>query len=171
MDTRGTQQTLTSLSVLSLSLTDPRVQPLIDGLTEEYDARYGMMFGGVSQEMSRYPAAEFAAPEGALLILQERGETIAGGAFRRYDPHTAEFKRIWTHPGHRRRGLARRVLVELEAEALRLGYRNVFLTTGPRQPEAKNLYLATGYTPGFDLTADPDTITHLAFTKALTPAT
>lgn len=155
------------LTVLHLPLEDPRVQPLVQGLTQEYVHRYGSIFGGASQEMLRYPAEEFAAPHGALLIIQEGGESVAGGAFRRYDEQTAEFKRIWTHPGHRRRGLARLVLAELEAEAGRRGYRRIYLTTGPRQPEAKNLYLATGYSPGFDLGADPEVIKHLVFTKEI----
>ncbi|MFB9072269.1 GNAT family N-acetyltransferase [Citricoccus parietis] len=117
--------------------------------------------------MRRYPAEEFAAPHGALLIVQEHGQSVASGAYRRYDRHTAELKRIWTHHEHRRRGLARFVLARLEAEAVRNGYRSLYLTTGPRQPEAKHLYLATGYQPGFDLDADPESITHLAFTKHL----
>jgi GNAT superfamily N-acetyltransferase len=78
-------------------------------------------------------------------------------------------KRIWTHSAHRRRGLARFVLRELEALAARRGYRAVYLTTGPRQPEAKHLYLNTGYEPQFDLAADPETIGPLAFTKDLRP--
>ncbi|WP_262106205.1 GNAT family N-acetyltransferase [Arthrobacter sp. Marseille-P9274] len=166
-----TQQTFPGahpeLTVLRLPLSDPRVRPLVEGLTEEYDRRYGGLFGGANQEMLRYPAEEFEAPHGALLILQEHGRSVAGGAFRRFDADTAELKRIWTHADHRRRGLARRVLVELEAEAVRRGYRRLYLTTGPRQPEAKNLYLATGYRPGFDLAADPETIKHLSFTKDL----
>ncbi|WP_423182622.1 GNAT family N-acetyltransferase [Arthrobacter sp. NyZ413] len=157
------------LSVLSLPMRDPRVKPLLDELAVEYTTRYGDFFGtdGAAQELRRYPAEEFAAPHGALLILQEDGETVAGGAFRRYDANTAELKRIWTHSAHRRRGLARVVLAELEAEAARRGYRKIYLTTGPRQPEAKNLYLATGYSPLFDLDADPEAIKHLAFTKEL----
>lgn len=156
-----------ALESLWLPLEDPRVRPLLDGLTREYDQRYGSLFGGASDEMARYPAAEFAAPHGALLILQEAGQSVAGGAFRRFDATTAELKRIWTHDGHRRRGLARIVLAELERQALRSGYRSLYLTTGPRQPEAKNLYLSTGYVPQFDVHADPETITHLAFTKDL----
>lgn len=148
-------------------MRDPRVKPLLDELAVEYSTRYGDLFGsgGAAEELNRYPAGEFAAPHGALLILQENGETVAGGAFRRYDFRTAELKRIWTHSAHRRRGLARVVLGELEAEAARRGYRRIYLTTGPRQPEAKNLYLATGYTPLFDLDADPEEIKHLAFSK------
>ena len=157
------------LSVLTLPMRDPRVKPLLDELAVEYTTRYGDLFGsgGAAEELNRYPAGEFAAPHGALLILQENGETVAGGAFRRYDSRTAELKRIWTHSAHRRRGLARVVLAELEAEASRRGYRRIYLTTGPRQPEAKNLYLATGYTPLFDVDADPEEIKHLAFTKDL----
>lgn len=156
-----------SWSVHRLALDDPRVAPLVEGLTNEYDTRYGSLFGGAGEEMRRYPAEEFAAPHGALLIIRELRQSVAGGAYRRHDEHTAELKRIWTHHNHRRRGLARFVLTQLEAEAVLNGYRRLFLTTGPRQPEAKHLYLAAGYQAQFDLDADPETIKHLAFTKDL----
>ena len=103
------------------------------------------------------------------MILKENGVTIAGGAIRRYDQETAEVKRVWTSHRHRRRGLARRVMAELELAAAELGYRRIHLTTGPRQPEARNLYLAAGYTPRFDAAADPETIGPLAFGKELVP--
>lgn len=93
-----------------------------------------------------------------LLLLLEGGEPVAGGAYRRYDEQTAELKRIWTHSAHRRRGPARRVIAALERSAAERGYRRIHLTTGPRRPEARGLYLATGYTPLFDLSADPETI-------------
>lgn len=162
---------LSALTVLNLPMHDARVRPLLDELAREYDTRYGDLFGrkAAAEELNRYPAAEFAAPGGALLIVQENGESIAGGAFRRHGPETAEFKRIWTHSAHRRRGLARFVLAELEALAVRRGYSRVYLTTGPRQPEAKHLYLASGYEPLFDLAADPETIKFLAFSKDLGP--
>ena len=157
------------LSVLSLPMHDPRVRPLLDELAVEYDTRYGDLFGrtAAADELNRYPAAEFEEPHGALLVVQEDGESIAGGAFRRYDDATAELKRIWTHSAHRRRGLARLVLAELEALAGARGYTGLYLTTGPRQPEAKHLYLSTGYQAQFDLDEDPETIGPLAFTKDL----
>jgi polar amino acid transport system permease protein len=58
-------------------------------------------------------------------------------------------------------------VIELEILAAARGYRRIHLTTGPRQPEARALYLAAGYTPLFDLDADPETIGHLAFEKQL----
>ena len=158
-----------ALTVLDLDMGDPRVRPLLDELATEYDTRYADLFGreAAAEELNRYPAEAFAGPDGALLIIQEDGESVAGGAFRRHGPDTAEFKRIWTHSGHRRRGLARLVLEELETLAALRGYRKVYLTTGPRQPEAKHLYLNTGYAAQFDLSADPETIGPLAFTKDL----
>jgi ribosomal protein S18 acetylase RimI-like enzyme len=121
------------------------------------------------REFDSHPTEHFTAQHGgALLLLREGGTTVAGGALRRYDPEfaaadaldpgfpaegTTEFKRIWTHTEHRRRGLGRQVLRELELRASQLGYRRVFLTTGPRQPEAVALYHAAGYTELPDLGA------------------
>lgn len=147
-----------------VTVDDPLVEPLLRELTHEYTSRYGPA-GQV--EMTRYPADAFAEPHGLLLLLLEDGGPVAGGAYKRYDEHTAELKRMWTASAHRRRGLARRVLAELERAALAAGYRRIFLTTGPLQPEARGLYLAAGYTPLFDVTADPVAIGPLPFEKHL----
>ncbi|MET0975435.1 MAG: GNAT family N-acetyltransferase [Leifsonia sp.] len=148
--------------------TDPLASPLLAELEWEYDDRYGDFFGAAAaEEMNRYPAEEFAAPGGAFLLLLRDGVPIAGGAFKRLDAGTAEFKRIWTAAGHRRQGLARRVLGELEAEAARRGYTRIFLTTGPRQPEAVALYLSTGYTPLFDPADAPETVGIHGFEKGI----
>jgi len=147
-------------------IDDPLAAPLVDELRREYTARYGSSAG---DEMTRFPASDFAPPHGLLLLLLLGGRPVAGGAFRRYDERTAEIKRMWTGTAHRRRGYARLVLDALERAAVTAGYGRVHLTTGPRQPEARGLYLAAGYTPGFDVTADPETIGPLAFDKDLPP--
>ncbi|MYS93780.1 MULTISPECIES: GNAT family N-acetyltransferase [Streptomyces] len=153
------------LTFIHVPVSDPRVEPLLRELGHEYSKRYGK---DAHAEIARYPDDEFTEPHGGLLLLLlERGEPVAGGAFRRYDLATAELKRIWTHSGHRRRGLARRVVAEPEREAALRGYRRIFLTTGPRQPEARALYLAAGYTPLFDTEADPESIGPLPFEKHL----
>ncbi len=87
--------------------------------------------------------------------------------FKRYDATTAELKRIWTHASQRRQGLARRVVQELEARALRQGYRRVYLTTGFKQPEAAGLYVNTGYEPLFDRLIAPEIHFRLPFGKDL----
>ncbi|MFC8661858.1 GNAT family N-acetyltransferase [Streptomyces sp. NPDC057199] len=155
----------TELTVIQVTVADPRVRPLLRELGDEYSTRYGK---DAHAELARYPDEEFTRPHGGVLLLVlERGEPVAGGAFRRYDGTTAELKRIWTHSAHRRRGLARLVVAELEHEARERGYRRIYLTTGPRQPEARGLYLATGYTPLFNTSADPETIGPLPFEKHL----
>lgn len=154
-----------NLTVLHVPVSDRRVRPLLRELGHEYSTRYGK---DAHTEITRYPDEEFTPPYGGLLLLLlERGDPVAGGAFRRHDATTAELKRIWTHSAHRRRGLARRVLAELEREASARGYRRIYLTTGPRQPEARGLYLATGYTPLFDTEADAESIGPLPFDKHL----
>jgi GNAT superfamily N-acetyltransferase len=151
---------------------DPRARPLIDELSREYDERYGLNDGIPSSvELSRYPAERFA-PEngGSFLLVLRGGEVVAGGAFMRADATTAEIKRVWTSSAHRRRGLARVVMAELEREAAARGYESVELTTGARQPEAVALYLSLGYAPQFDLDGDLEAVGYLAFTKRLPPA-
>ncbi|MFE6688144.1 GNAT family N-acetyltransferase [Streptomyces sp. NPDC057743] len=151
------------LTIRHTTVTDPLAQPLLAELTHEYSTRYDHPV-----DLDReYPPEEFGPPGGAFLLLLEDGNPVAGGAYRRYDAHTAELKRIWTHSAHRRRGLARRVLTALEEHAAGRGYTRLYLTTGPRQPEAKNLYLAARYRPLFDLTADPESIGPLPFEKHL----
>jgi GNAT superfamily N-acetyltransferase len=153
-----------TVEIKPYAITDPEVTPLLAELAEEYHARYGP---SSANELSRYPAAEFAPPGGVLLILREDGESVAGGAFKRFDDRTAELKRMWTHSSHRRRGLARRVLAELEAEAKRRGYHRLVLTTGPKQPEAAALYLATGYLSIDAAAFDRENFGLLAFEKDL----
>lgn len=148
---------------------DPLAGPLIEELTFEYDSRYGDFFDaeGAKKEMNRY-APDVFAPNGNFVLLLREGQAIAGGAFMRHeDDRTTEFKRVWTHSDYRRQGLAKRVLVELEEQAVRQGYVRVYLTTGFRQPEAVALYLTNGYSALFDTTADPQTIRTLPFEKSL----
>jgi GNAT superfamily N-acetyltransferase len=160
-----------STIVVDTTPLDPRAKPLLDALLVEYATRYEdyRKDGGAAaaQEMVRYPAALFAPPEGAFILLIHDGETIGGGALKRYDARTAELKRIWTRDDVRRQGLARRVVQELELRALEQGYTRIYLTTGFKQPEAWALYRQTGYATLFDTALPPEVHVHLRFGKDL----
>ena len=52
---------------------------------------------------------------------------------------------MWTAPDHRCKGYASVVLDALEQEAKSRGYANLWLETGPAQPEARALYSRRGY--------------------------
>lgn len=133
-----------ALRIVQAELGDPAAAPLLDGLAAEYTRLYGE---GVSDELERYRAAEFRPPHGALLLLVDGRETVAGGALRRLAPGIGEIKRMWTAPEHRRRGHARRVLAALEDVAAARGYRAIRLETGTPQVGAADLYRAAGYRP------------------------
>ncbi|WP_069165083.1 GNAT family N-acetyltransferase [Nocardia altamirensis] len=155
------------LRVHLVAQSDPLAAPLLAELAVEYSNRYGGTAGQMHASLTEYPAAEFAPPHGALLVVTRAGEAVAGGAFQRYDAETAELKRIWTSREHRRQGLGRYVLQQLEAEIVQRGYRRIYLTTGPRQPEAVALYLATGYTALYDPAVPADEIGPHPFEKHL----
>lgn len=148
---------------------DPRAAPLLEGLAHEYATRYGDVLRepGEPREIDRYPAHLFAPPHGNFVLLLRDGVAVGGGAFMRHDARTAELKRVWTHPDLRRQGLAKKVLLELEAQVLRQGYERIRLTTGFRQPEAVALYLGHGYTALFGPAPDPETPRKLPFEKQL----
>lgn len=152
-----------TLEIRPYAVTDPEAAPLLTELAEEYFTRYGN-----TTEITRYPPEVFTeAAGGTLLLVREDGVSVAGGAFRRHDEQTAELKRMWTHSQHRRRGLARLALAELEDEAKRRGYRRMFLTTGPKQPEAAALYTSAGYRSLSTEALDPEGYGLLAFEKDL----
>ncbi|WP_186053993.1 GNAT family N-acetyltransferase [Burkholderia gladioli] len=133
---------------VGVSVVDPRARPLFEELAYEYGSRYAGLVDpeALREEFVRYPPEHFEPPLGALVLLLREGIAIAGGAFMPHaDAGTTEFKRIWVARAHRGQGLSRRVLVELERRALGLGYTRVYLSTGPRQPEAIGLYRSSGY--------------------------
>jgi GNAT superfamily N-acetyltransferase len=90
-------------------------------------------------------AAQMSPPRGCFVALYEGGEPVAGGGLRELEPGTAEIKRMYVLPKARSRGLARRVLEELEGAARDLGYARVRLDTGDPQPYAMALYRSAGY--------------------------
>jgi GNAT superfamily N-acetyltransferase len=129
------------MEIRRVLLSGVEVQPLLAGLRDEYDTRYGENI-----EMTRASVDEFNPPDGLFIVLMDGSITAAGGGFRRHNQRTCEVKRMWTSPEYRRRGLATRVLRYLEGAARETGYVHVVLETGPRQPEAEALYAGRGYT-------------------------
>jgi GNAT superfamily N-acetyltransferase len=156
------------LRFVTVGQDDPLAEPLLAELALEYASRYSTPVAAVSKWLRSYPVEEFAAPDGAMLIGVQDGQAVTGGAFRRFDGETAELKRIWTDSRYRRRGYARALLAELEAEIAARGYRHVYLTTGDRQPEAEELYLSSGYRRLDEPLPAEGEVYPLAFLKTLT---
>ncbi len=90
-------------------------------------------------------AEQMSPPGGAYVVLYEDGRPVAGGGVRELSPGVGEIKRMYVLPEHRSKGLARRVLAELEDAAREIGYERVRLDTGDPQPHAMALYRSAGY--------------------------
>lgn len=130
---------------------------LIEEVQAEYVARYG------GRDDSPVAAEDFTEPHGAFFVGYLDGEPVVSGAWRRRSipgeqRPVAELKRMYVVPGHRGRGLARRMLSHLEEQAAASGLQVLVLETGIRQPEAIELYLSSGYHPiaGFGHYRDSD---------------
>ncbi|OQP49751.1 GNAT family N-acetyltransferase [Niastella yeongjuensis] len=74
------------------------------------------------------------------------GQPIGCGAFKEYDEHTVEIKRMYVKPEYRSKGIGLYILRELELWAAELNYPTTILETGKKQPEAIRLYEKAGYT-------------------------
>ncbi|CAB4923580.1 unannotated protein [freshwater metagenome] len=104
---------------------------------------------------------ELAPPHGTFLVGWVGDEPVACGGCKRLfgEEHpggpTAEIKRMYVRPSGRGRGVARRLLAELEEAARRAGHRRVRLDTGPAQPDARHLYRSSGYREIPDYNGNP----------------
>ena len=80
-----------------------------------------------------------------VVVAYGNGTPLACGAMKIVDPRTMEIKRMYVIPASRGKGIAIKILRELEAWAKELDCEKCILETGKRQPEAIKLYLKSGY--------------------------
>jgi putative acetyltransferase len=80
-----------------------------------------------------------------VVVAYENRKPIGCGAVKEYAPNTVEIKRMYTLPEGRGKGIATKVLTELEIWAIELFYEKCILETGKKQPEAIGLYKKNGY--------------------------
>lgn len=120
-------------------------------LTEQVQQEYVRRYGGTDK--TPMDPAEFDPPSGLFVVGYLDGEPVVCGGWRAHDSSEllfldgdAEIKRMYVTPAARGRGLARRLLAELERTAAAAGRLRAVLETGDAQPEAIGLYLSSGYT-------------------------
>lgn len=138
-----------ALALLGRAVTDvrradllsPVAQELIAALNAELNDRYPEE----GANFFRLDPQDVENGKGGFFLAYVGGNAVGCGAVRRIDDTTAEIKRMYVAPSGRGCGIGKRVLVELEAEARRLGVRRIVLETGPRQPEALALYKRAGF--------------------------
>lgn len=108
-------------------------------------------------------AGELAVPGIRFYVMRDDGTPVAMGAFKRIDDRHAEIKSMHVLAEVRGRGLSRRMLDHLLAEARAAGFERVSLETGvqPTFVAARALYARAGFDecPPFEgYWADPNSV-------------
>ena len=80
-----------------------------------------------------------------VLVVYENDLAVGCGAFKKFDEHTAEIKRMFVLPTQRGKGFASLILQELETWAKEQGFSSYILETSPKLTSAIALYKKTGY--------------------------
>ena len=111
---------------------------------------------------------EVTPPAGLFLVAYLRGEPVGCGAVKHHPEQPSEIKRMWVAEPARGLGIARRVLAELEQDAVASGASTARLETNNALAEAIALYRSVGYleVPAFN----DEPFAHHWFEKQL-PAT
>jgi GNAT superfamily N-acetyltransferase len=129
----------TDVSVVARPFAHPDVTAMIEQIQQYYVDTYG----GPDRDVPT--PGDFTPPAGTFLVAYLDGVPVGSGGWRRRPDGSAEIKRMFVSATARGRGVARRVLAELEASARDAGVHTMVLNTGYKQPEAMALYESSGY--------------------------
>lgn len=80
-----------------------------------------------------------------VIVAYENNKPLGCGAIKQYDEQTMEVKRMFTSENSRGKGIATKILTELELWAKELSFKKCILETGVKQPEAIGLYKKKNY--------------------------
>jgi putative acetyltransferase len=80
-----------------------------------------------------------------VIVCYENNVPVGCGAFKPFEEHSVEIKRMFVKPKVRGKGIGRMTLGELEKWAAELNYKHCVLETGKRQQDAIKLYENAGY--------------------------
>ncbi|GAA3770888.1 GNAT family N-acetyltransferase [Streptomyces phyllanthi] len=133
---------LAAIRVEVVDGTHPDARTCLDAYAADIDARFPEGY----DPATLVPPHEVSGRSGAFLVAYEEGRPVGCGALRRLADGAGEIRHVWVHPDARRLGLARRLLGELERQAVARGHRVVRLDTHASLTEAQAVYRACGYT-------------------------
>ena len=128
-----------SISIAAVSPGADEAVPLLRAMDEELRRRYPQW------QPHDLRAEEMNDPRLVFLVARAGGRAIGCGAVRELEPGVGEVKRMFVAPEWRGRGIARRILEALEAEARARDMVAIRIETGSGQPEAISLYRSAGY--------------------------
>jgi DNA-binding MarR family transcriptional regulator/GNAT superfamily N-acetyltransferase len=160
---------LLTTSTIEIRTVDPRsgdARGCLRAYFAELDRRSDFGFdaaAGISAEPH-----EVTPPAGLFLVAYLNGEPVGCGAVKHHAGAPSEIKRMWVAESARGLGIARRLLSDLEADAIKRGATTTRLETNKHLVEAIAMYRSAGYVevPAFN----DEPFAHHWFEKQLTAA-
>jgi len=119
-------------------ITTSGAQSVLQAAVDELCRRYGTIDDNLHLSLE-----ELSPPSGIFLVARDNGHLCGGvGLLSIAAPelHLGEVKRLWVRPDLRRLGVAAQLMREVEQRARTMGYLQLYLETGPAQPEAIAFY-------------------------------
>lgn len=107
-------------------------------LDEDLNSRYGIL-------QTQYEKFNKIESIDTVVVAYLDEVPIGCGCFKKFDRNSVDIKRMFVKKENRGKGIARRILTELENWAVENGYKNSILETGIMQPEAISFYTNFGY--------------------------
>ncbi len=80
-----------------------------------------------------------------VVVAYKDGKPVGCGAIKEFSAEAMEVKRMYVSPDGRKKGIATKILTELEKWASEMEYAKCVLETGKRQQDALALYKRNGY--------------------------
>lgn len=111
-------------------------------LTQELDVTLCEIYGTKQEDFEEYNRITGLA---TVVLAYEDGIAVGCGCFKKFNEDSIEIKRMFVRPEYRGKGIASRMLYELEKWGYELKYSYSFLETGNKQIPAIEMYQSLGY--------------------------
>ena len=111
-------------------------------LVKQLDAYLAIMDGDEHSFYDQYNKIDLLKN---CIVIFEDETAVACGAIKAFDEQSMEIKRMFTLPEMRGKGIASKILNQLENWTKELGFSKTILETGIKQTEAIALYEKCGY--------------------------
>jgi DNA-binding MarR family transcriptional regulator/N-acetylglutamate synthase-like GNAT family acetyltransferase len=141
----ATADLLVRAATVQLRRVDPG-SVLATQAVDQYFAELNQRFpSGFDAAAARAADATIGDGAAVFVVASSDGRPVGCGGVQQLTATTGEIKRMWVHPGWRGAGLGSRLLRNLEAVAVELGYQTIRLDTNGTLTDAIALYERAGY--------------------------
>jgi putative acetyltransferase len=111
-------------------------------LTQELDLTLCELYGTKQEDYEEYNRI---VNLDTVVLAYEDGNPVGCGCFKKFNDDSIEIKRMFVKPQYRGKGIASRILYELETWGYELKYSYSILETGNKQMPAIEMYQGLGY--------------------------